>query len=597
MKKLLALVLAITAVVSMCLLTGCSKKDDEDKGAIIQMYLSAFPQNLDPSAAVYGSADNAKLFGLLYEGLYTIDEKGELQKALADEVEYYVDARDNTLKLEIELKESRWSDGIVVDADDFVYSFQRLLDYEADHTAAALLYPIKNARAVKEGRMSVNDLGICAIKDDVLQIAFEKDFTNVEYFLRRLASPALVPLREDNATKFDDPNNIDYFWETAVTYGLPLTNGPFKYRKVSADSIELERNLHYNNVSAVEDNPVDKVVIPYQLITILEDADNADEQLARYQNGEIFYINLSEAKAETIDAVGKVTEKEVASTYTYIMDTTSELFSDARVRKALSIALNRDEINKLTGRGTRAAEGLIPFVTEDTTEGTSFRKANGNKFVPTGDMEAAKALLKEAGVSKGSFTLEYNKDRPYEAAVAEYAKSVWKELGFSVKTDAKNSRYISNILSGKTPFITGDARMLAIDFQNTTPDAYGMLIGFGSDFAGGVVDLAVDEVTFTTGNITGFVDEEYNAICEEAVGALNNEARADALHRLEDMLIEKSPVIPLFYNVDIYASKGLSKLESDVFGNWNFTKVSQKNYHKYLPVEEVVEAEPAADAE
>ena len=591
MKKILALVLTAVMIAGVLTLGGCGKKDDEDKGAIIQMYLSAFPTNLDPTGAEYGSADNAKLFGLLYEGLYTMNDKGELKKALADEVEYYVDPRDNTLKLEIKLKQSRWSDGIIVDADDFVYSWQRLLDPAADHSAAALLYPVKNAKNVKEGLCSVNDLGICAVKDNVLQIAFEKDFTNVEYFLRRLASPALVPLREDNATKFDDPENIDYTWDASTTLGLPLTNGAFKYRKLSDESIELERNLHYNNVSAVEDNPVDKVVKPYQFITLLSEGDNADDQLERYLNGDIFYINLSEAKAETIEKAGKVKQTAIPSVYTYFFDTTSELFSDARVRKALSIALDREHINSLTGRKTKAAEGVIPFGIDDTTEKTEFREENGNQFVPTGDMETAKALLKEAGVSKGSFTIEYNRDREYERDIAEYAKTVWKELGFTVKADGKNARYIAGVLnagtlSSKTP------RVVGMDFQCTTPDAYGMLVSFSTRYGGGKVDLSESEVTFTTGNITGFADEEYDAVCDEIVGALNNAARADAMHRAETLLIEKSPIIPLFCNVDVYASRDLSKIKFDMFGGYNFTKVSQKNYHKYLPEEETA---PAAD--
>lgn len=603
MKKIFALTLALLMVFSLFTFTGCGKKDDDDKGAIVQMYLSAFPTNLDPTEAMYGSADNAKLFGLLYEGLYSMNAKGELKKALADEVEYYVDPRDNTLKLEISLKTSRWSDGIIVDADDFVYAWQRLLAPESEHSAASLLYPIKNAKNVKEGLCSVNDLGVCAIKDNVLQIAFEKDFTNVEYFLRRLASPALVPLREDNATKFDDPENIDYLWDASSTIGLPLTNGAFKYRKLSNKSMELERNLHYNNVSASEDNPVDKVVTPYQLITLFSEGSSADDQLERYQNKEIFYINLSEAKTETIETAGKVEQDAIPSVYTYFFDTTSELFADARVRKALSVALDRDHINSLTGRKTKAAEGLIPFGIDDTTEKTEFRKENGNQFVKTGDMEAAKALLSDAGVKKGSITLEYNKDRAYERDIAEYCKSVWKELGFTVKTEGKTSLYMTKLVSGKT-LTTGTNRIVGMDFQCVTPDAYGMLVGFSTKYSGAAVDLSVDELTYTTTSLTGFADEEYDAVCDEIVSAMNNADRADAMHRAETLLLDKAPVMPLFCNVDVYASRDLSKIKSDMFGAWNFTKMSQKNYRKYLPEAEVVdttddaaEEDAAADAE
>ena len=61
------------------------------------------------------------------------------------------------------------------------------------------------------------------------------------------------------------------------------------------------------------------------------------------------------------------------------------------------------------------------------------------------------------------------------------------------------------------------------------------------------------------------------------------------MHRAEALLIEKSPIIPLFCNVDVYATKELSGIKHDYFGTWNFTKMSQKNYKKYLP-EEIVDA-------
>ncbi len=601
MKKILALVLAAVMLLSAASLVGCAKRDDDDKGAMIQMFISELPASLDPTSVSYGSADNLKIFGLLYEGLFKIDEKGELVKALADEYEYYVDARDNTLKLEITLGSSRWSDGIIVDADDFVYSWQRLLDSDMDNSSAALLYPVKNAKNVKEGLCSVNDLGVCAIKDNVLQITFEKDFTNVEYFLRRLASPVLVPLREDSATKFDNPENLDYMWETTATVGIPLTNGAFKYKKISTKSIELERNLHYKNVSSSDDNPVDKAVTPYQLITLLSEGDTADEQIERFKNKEIFYINLSAAKEETIKAAGKTVTTEIPSVYTYFFDTTSDLFKDARVRKALSIALDREYINTLTGRKTKAAEGIVPFGVEDTVDGTEFRKVGGNKFVsgnkagdlPVGDIETAKALLAEAGVKSGKFTLEFNKDRAYEQSVAEYARKVWKELGFTVSTSGKNGKYISGITSGKTPLTTGTARVVATDFQCVTPDAYAMLMEFSAEYAGGKIDLSTDEVEYTDLHITGFNDESYDAICDEVAGALNNAKRAEALHRAEDYLIEASPVIPLFCNVDVYASKDLDNISADKFGAKDFTKVTQKNYRKYLPVDE--DADKAAE--
>ncbi len=612
MKKFFALVLAAVMLFSAISLVGCSsnKKGDTDKGAQIQMYLCDYPTNLDPTAVSYGSQEQIKLFGLLYEGLFTIDEKGELDELVADEYTYYVDPLDNTLKLEITVRKTRWSDGVPVDADDFVYAWQRLLRPENNNPAAALLYPIKNAKAVKEGLCSVNDLGVCAVKDNVIQISFEHDFMNIEYFLRRLASPALVPLREDNATKFDDVNNLDYTWDASTTVGLPITNGAFKYKKLNTDTMELERNLHYDNVSQIEDNAPDKVVKPHMLITLYSEGKDAEEQMERFNNGEAFFVNLSSATPAVIEAAGKdVKQEAVPSTYTYFFDTTSELFSDAKVRKALSIAVDRDYINSLTGIDTKTAEGLVPYGIDDTMEDTSFREAGGNVYdyktgkdgeLAVGDIEGAKALLKEAGVSGGDIVIEYNNERRYERDIAEYVRKVWQKLGFKVTATGRNGKFVYGVISGDT-FKTGEARVLGMDFQSITPDAYGMLMSFSSEFGGGKVDVTLPEITYSA-NFTGYNDAEYDAICAEIVDATGYEDRAAAMHKAEEYLAESVPAMGLFYNVDVYVvSNKLSKLDKDMFGGRNFTKVSMKDYKKYLPEEEVPvvvddEAE-AADAE
>jgi ABC-type oligopeptide transport system substrate-binding subunit len=133
-------------------------------------------------------------------------------------------------------------------------------------------------------------------------------------------------------------------------------------------------------------------------------------------------------------------ETAIPSVYTYFFDTTNELFADARVRKALSVALDRNEIARLTGRSVKPAAGLVPYGAEETVQKTDFRKGH-DLIAPTGDAEAAKALLKEAGVRTGNIAIDYNKERPYEEAVASYVAGVWKELGFKVKTNIGCSEY------------------------------------------------------------------------------------------------------------------------------------------------------------
>lgn len=599
MKKILALVLAAVMLLGAVSLASCSskKKDPNDEslnGAQIQMYLCDFPDNLDPTwvmygnpaapagTSFYGSQEQIKLFGLLYEGLYTIDEKGELDELVADEHTFYIDPLDDTLKLEISIRDTRWSDGVPVDADDFVYAWQRLLKPENNNPAATLLYPIKNAQAVKEGLCSVNDLGVCAVKDKVIQITFEEGFVNVEYFLRRLASPALVPLREDNATKFDDAANVDYTWNTKTLVGLPLTNGAFKYKRVTDASLELERNLHYDSVSQIEDNAPDKVVKPYRLITLYSEGATADKQMERFNKKEAFYVNLSSASADAVKAAGKKVEQtEIPSTYSLFLDTTNELFANPKVRQALSMALDRSKINSLTGRETKAAEGIVPFGVEDTMEDTSFRKEAGNIYKY--DVNGAKALLKEAGVSGGTIILFYDKTRAYEADVVKTIADSWKALGFAVSTldHADYSKHADR------------ARVIAMDFQAVTPDAYSMLMAFSTKFGGGYVDVASGDVA-RSANFTGFSDEKYDEICGRILSATGYADRASAMHEAEKYLAEAAPVIGVLNNTDVYiVSDKLDKLDTDMFGARNFTKIKMKDFEKYLPKEEEAPAEAA----
>ena len=105
MKRLIALLVA--ALFTVTLFAGCSSdnqgkdasRKDEDKGAIIQTFLTSAPASIDPSA-MYGSSETIKIMGLIYEGLTTIDENGKLEKALAKDWEYEVDERDGYMKLE-----------------------------------------------------------------------------------------------------------------------------------------------------------------------------------------------------------------------------------------------------------------------------------------------------------------------------------------------------------------------------------------------------------------------------------------------------------------------------------------------------------------
>ena len=220
-------------------------------------------------------------------------------------------------------------------------------------------------------------------------------------------------------------------------------------------------------------------------------------------------------------------------------------------------------------------------MTTDKTSKDSFRKNGGAVISKKGDIEGAKALLAEAGVKSGSFAISYF-ENPTEAAIAEYAKSVWEELGFKVTTKAlANSKRHSNAYRDR------DFDILAIDYQMLSEDAFNYFATFSTAMSGMGIDMQNDNYD-PVEHISGYSDEAYDAIIENAYAAENRKAASAYLHEAEAKLAEDMPVIPVVFNQDYYLinKKVINNVSLDYFGGKIFTDLKMKNYEKYLPTEE-----------
>ena len=309
----LCLIMAVTAFAS------CAKKDPNDKGAIINMYLSQEIYDFDPAYA-YTNDAALKVVDLLFSSLFTIDEKGRLQKDLADS--YVIDKAHNTLTITID-EEAFWSDGTYVSANDVVYAFKRILAPESTSEAACLLFDVKNARAVKNATTEAytDDIGIYAVGEREVEITFEDGFTAYEDFLYNLASPALAPLRED-VIKINEGD-----W--AKKPSTMVSSGPFRLYKISYDAADkgfiLERNAYYYRES---DEKVDKSVKPYRIV--VDYTKNAEEQYKMFQNGDLFYVgDIALSLRGTAEKVKLSDALSTATVYlsekTYVGETVREL--------------------------------------------------------------------------------------------------------------------------------------------------------------------------------------------------------------------------------------------------------------------------------
>lgn len=571
MKKLISLLLAAAMLLSFgALLTGCGAPDDP--GAQIQVYLGSEVLDLDPTE-YYVDDNAAQVMSLLYEPLFAINEKGKLSNAAAKKYEIDEEKRH----IVIELRESYWSDDIRLKAADFVFAWsERLLNPNFPNPAAALLYDIENAAAVKSGTGTVSDLGIKAT--DIYEITITyREGADVDQLLLNLASVATAPARQDIV----DPASS--YWSKLSN--SMVFNGPFKVRTydVTAFELSLERNLGYHQKPTEED--YDNNVNPDRLVGFVTAEGQAIECTYNdIANNVIFYM----ADANLQDRATNKDSAEVSdrmSAYTYVFNTLNPLFRDYRVRQALSVAINRSDISLAITFG-KAADGILPDVCGGSSE--SYLSSSANKAL-------AEELLSEvdlSGVSK-KFTLTISNDEQ-SIKIAELVEAAWEDLGFDVTVVLAAN--VTSVVNEMTIYDSGiqtivkeasfgnyDYDVVAVDWQFYSNDPFVGLAAFSSALSGCGADF---KLGINRPNISGWCDSEYDYLISAAYKAKGDE-RAALLAEAEKYLCERAPIVPIVFNQGFYfASDELSKIDVDFFGNVVFTEVKQKNYEDYIPEEE-----------
>ncbi len=580
MKRILCMLLV--AVMALTALTSCgSTLEGDEKGAIIEMYISTMPDTFDPAVAQV-DADVTKLLSLMYMPLTVIKSDGSVGKGMAKSWGGYYDEIYNEHKMYFTLYNTGWSDGRTVTADDFVFAWKRILDPDFDSPYAALLYPIKNAKAVKAGIMTSDDLGIAAADDTRLEITFENDY-DINLFAETVSNIAFAPLREDKITSST--------WTSKITISDIMSNGQFALRsynnnKDQQHKIEFDRNANYRR--DVEDDALDEYVIPYKIvINYAEEADLVNASNA-YDNKTVNY--LAEFNPETYAKYSNVKSKDALAGYACYFNTRVDTLSEAKVRKALSVALDRTKIAEIASCGAVAAEGFVPTGVFYNKKGSSFRKTVGAVYNTVADVAAAEKLLDEAGVRKGKLTLTYVEEGESEVntKIAEYVASVWEELGFSVSLEevkwptSSNPESGSNSGSEKLRKILNNEsgeeyEVLLMDTMTINAvNALGYLAPFAKDYSGTIADK-----NGTSLHSTGFDNADYNALVEKAVMTSDRKELAELCKQIEAMLAEQCPATALvFYKNSYLVGKKLSGTTHYYNGAPGFAQAELEGWRK-----------------
>ena len=598
MKKIVSLLLVIGMLLgATVVLSSCNKKDAE-----IQIYVGDQLYDLDPALAIVND-DLTRVLSLIYEPLFTLNEKGKVVNALAKSYKIIEDEEKGLYQMEITLRETYWNDGKnQVTADDVFFAWTRILDPDFSTQAAPLLYDIKNAVAVKKGDCSRSDLGIEANRD-VLTVTFEGKI-DYDAFLRNLTSVALVPVRENKAAgAYQD------FW--AQKSSFIATNGPFAIRTWNKNTGEftLQKNRYYRSEEGES-----SYVYP-ALIT----AQWTDEAFENYTDGNDRSMNkflqkkLTKLIESAVFCVGvlpasksyrefyadDVDTYDAFSTYSYIFNTEKELFADEDVRRALSMVIDREYLAEQLMFAT-AADGLIsPAVWESGKKKVSFRSQSKALLNTTAKVAEAQALLADKDLPTYEFELVV-RNSPDDMLIAMYAVSQWEKLGFSVSVNAVsfdtevwadgNEGRKENFGDAEKPstvtvyddgvqamYMAGDFDVIGLDYQMYSTNAFTALCGFSSTMNGNGVENGFDETTGQSSrtpilHCSGFSDATYDDLIRRAYEEKDLDKRAAILHEAEEYLMEKLPIMPIVYNQNYYMIEGISGVDVDGYGNLVFTE-------------------------
>ncbi|MBW5389070.1 peptide ABC transporter substrate-binding protein [Brachyspira hampsonii] len=486
---------------------SCSKSKSTNDGIIVN--LSVEPKTIDPSL-------NAQIYGVIYishvfEGLTVRDINNKVVPGVAEKWEISPDGKTYTFYLRTN---STWSDGKPVVAEDFVYSWQRQVDPKVASEYSYQHEPVKNAMAITRGEMPVDSLGVKAIDDHTLVVELEAP---TAYFLEVAAFPTFAPLRKDIIEQYGDDWTLK-----PETY---IGNGPY---------IMSERNIDENIIMIKNTNYWNADTIVAEKITFVF-MQNGAAAVAGIKDGSLHMAyEPPQQDIPTLMEEGLIQIKPLIATYYYPINVTNEYLKDARVRKALSLAIDRNYIvENVTKGGQKPAGGWVPYAVNDVDG--DFR-VNGGDFYDiskegySNNVEMAKQLLAEAGYPNGEGfpVIEFKTDPGNHVGIFEAVQQMWKE---HLNIDSTITQ-IDNALLGQT-LLEKNFMIGRLYWSADYSDPMSMMSLFTS---------------YNTQNNGGYSNKRYDDLIGEAMSTDDNNIRMKAMHEAERILIEEDMgAIPLYF--------------------------------------------------
>ena len=469
------------------------------------------PGSIDPHQAS-GDWEN-RIIGDYIEGLMTEDANAE---AIPGQAESYTVSEDG-LVYTFTLRDGiQWSDGTPVTAGDFVFAFQRLFDPATASDYAYLQYPIKNGSEIADGSVTdFNELGVKALDDKTVEITLERP---TPFFLELLAHQTALPVSKASVEK----NGADF-----VKPGTMVSNGAFKLvSHVPDENLVVEKNAEYWDAANIK---LDKVVF-YPI-------DDQAASVRRFEAKEMDLVyNFSADQIERLKTSygEQVRVSPTLATYYYAFDTRQEPYSDVNVRRALSMAVDRDFLAKEIYSGSQLpAYSMVPPGIEGYTPAT----ADFGTMSQLDREDEAVKLMKAAGYGEGGKPLKieirYNTN-PNHERVATAVADMWKNT-FGADVSMVNLDVSSHYAYLQEGGKFNVARA-----------------GWVADYADAENFLALSVSTNKTFNYGQFNNADYDALMKKSYEERDPAARAKVLHDAEALLMKEQPIAPFLTQADLW---------------------------------------------
>lgn len=492
----------IAAVSLTLLLSACTKKSKVDYNLDVSETLRWDIQTEPPTLDWVKSADttSARIQDCLMRGLTEFAynaENVDTVPALAEKWESSKDMKTWTFTLRQDVK---WTDGVAFTAQHVLDGWEYLLNPKTGAQYANFLFNVKNAEAYFQGKVKdFNEVGVKINEKGqiVVQLVLPQSF-----FPTILVHHSTWPVRKDLITKFGDK------WTDPANL---VVLGPYKLKIWDHDkAVVLERNENYFG---------EKAKIKYILGRVIHERSTA---INMFKKGEIDALD----ELPNVDIPSLRTMKEFKSgpelaMYYYGMNIKRPPLDNLKVRKALNMAIDREEINKILSGTKIPAYNIVPpgIVGHDATIGLKF------------DVEAAKKLLDEAGyVDRSKFPkiqLGFNTSENHQRIAENVQAQLKKNLGVDVELVNEEWKTYIKSLEAK------NYQMYRMGWVADYPDADTFVSLF---------------VTNGGNNHTLWGNARYDALIKKGLSEIDKEKRRQIYIEAQRIINEEEvPIIPLYY--------------------------------------------------